>query len=108
MTNLPVNLDTLQHAKQKVVDLSIEFGPMVFKALLILTVGFFVARWVGGLFERWIARVNLEPPVRLLMLRIVQIRWTRTWAEKGGRARVAAAAAAPQDFGRAELRTSSK
>ena len=23
----------------------------------------------------------------LLMLRMVQIRWTRTWAEKGGRAR---------------------
>jgi len=23
----------------------------------------------------------------LVMLRIVQIRWTRTWAEKGGRAR---------------------
>lgn len=44
----------------------------------------------------------------LLMLRIVQIRWTRTWAEKGGRARVAPAAAAPQDYGRAELRASSK
>jgi NNP family nitrate/nitrite transporter-like MFS transporter len=25
--------------------------------------------------------------VMLLMLRVVQIRWTRTWAEKGGRAR---------------------
>jgi NNP family nitrate/nitrite transporter-like MFS transporter len=29
----------------------------------------------------------------LLMLRVVQIRWTRTWAEKGGRARAASAAA---------------
>ena len=29
----------------------------------------------------------------LVMLRRVQIRWTRTWAEKGGRARPAAAAA---------------
>ena len=28
--------------------------------------------------------------VMLLMLRVVQIRWTRTWAEKGGRARPAA------------------
>ncbi|MCM5680295.1 MFS transporter [Schlegelella sp. S2-27] len=43
----------------------------------------------------------------LLMLRIVQIRWTRTWAEKGGRAR-ATPAAAPQDFGRAELRATPK
>ena len=27
--------------------------------------------------------------VMVLMLRLVQIRWTRTWAEKGGRARPA-------------------
>ena len=32
----------------------------------------------------------------LVMLRIMQIRWTRTWAEKGGRARPAAGAASPQ------------
>lgn len=32
--------------------------------------------------------------VMLAMLRIVQIRWTRTWAEKGGRARPAPAVAA--------------
>jgi NNP family nitrate/nitrite transporter-like MFS transporter len=28
----------------------------------------------------------------LAMLRVMQIRWTRTWAEKGGRARAAPAA----------------
>ncbi|MOA42879.1 hypothetical protein D3C78_1649720 [compost metagenome] len=28
--------------------------------------------------------------VMLVMLRFMQIRWTRTWAEKGGRARVSA------------------
>lgn len=39
----------------------------------------------------------------LLMLRLVQIRWTRTWAEKGGRARMAAAPAdeEPVDYQRA-------
>ena len=31
--------------------------------------------------------------VMLVMLRLVQIRWTRTWAEKGGRARPMPAAA---------------
>ena len=29
------------------------------------------------------------------VMRVMQIRWTRTWAEKGGRARVAAAHPAP-------------
>ncbi|MEO8280523.1 MAG: MFS transporter, partial [Ideonella sp.] len=39
----------------------------------------------------------------LLMLRVVQIRWTRTWAEKGGRARAASnlASATPEDRGTA-------
>ena len=41
--------------------------------------------------------------VMLLMLRVVQIRWTRTWAEKGGRARSAVAPAAETNFARAEL-----
>ena len=27
--------------------------------------------------------------VMLVMLRVMQMRWTRTWAEKGGRARTA-------------------
>jgi len=34
----------------------------------------------------------------LIMLRVVQIRWTRTWAEKGGRAKPVAADAAQPDF----------
>ena len=32
------------------------------------------------------------------MLRVMQIRWTRTWAEKGGRARVATPASADAEF----------
>ena len=39
--------------------------------------------------------------VMLVMLRFVQIRWTRTWAENGGRARTDAA---PNDDGDARLR----
>jgi NNP family nitrate/nitrite transporter-like MFS transporter len=39
----------------------------------------------------------------LVMLRVVQIRWTRTWAEKGGRARVAPAAAETPDYGGATM-----
>jgi MFS transporter, NNP family, nitrate/nitrite transporter len=39
----------------------------------------------------------------LVMLRIVQIRWTRTWAEKGGRARQSAARSDTPDYGGATL-----
>ncbi|MDP3084631.1 MAG: MFS transporter [Rubrivivax sp.] len=42
--------------------------------------------------------------VMLAVLRIVQIRWTRTWAEKGGRARPAATAPSPVDYSTAPAR----
>jgi len=73
MTNQIVNLDTLQHAKQKIVDLSIEFGPKAVTASLIMAVGFFVARWIGRVFESWLGKVQLEPPVRLLLLRLLRL-----------------------------------
>ncbi len=38
----------------------------------------------------------------LVMLRMVQIRWTRTWAEKGGRARVVPASVDTPDYGRSK------
>jgi small conductance mechanosensitive channel len=70
MTN---QLATLEQAKAKIVDLSIEFGPKVFTALLILAVGIFVGRWVAGLVQRWLEKLNLEPPIRQLLLRLVRL-----------------------------------
>lgn len=69
MTN---QLATLEHAKEKLVDLGLQFGPKVLAALLILIVGFFVARWVAEMFQRSTAKLELEPPVRLLLLRVVR------------------------------------
>ena len=43
--------------------------------------------------------------VMLVVLRVVQIRWTRTWAEKGGRARPQATPAETPDYDRGGLRT---
>ncbi len=73
MTNQLVNLDTLQHAKQKIIDLSIDFGPMAIKAVLIVVVGFFVSRWIAGIVQRWLHKVELEPPVRQLLIRLVRV-----------------------------------
>jgi small conductance mechanosensitive channel len=70
MTN---QLATLEQAKAKIIDLGIEFGPKVFTALIILAVGFFAGRWVAGLVQRTLEKLNLEPPVRLLLLRLVRI-----------------------------------
>ena len=70
MTN---QLQTLEHTKEKLIDLSIQFGPKLMAALLILVVGVFMARWIGGIFQRWIGKLELEPPVRLLLVRVLRI-----------------------------------
>lgn len=69
MTN---HLETIEHAKQKIVELGIEFGPKLVAASLILVAGFFAARWIAGVFQRWIKKIELEPPVRQLLVRLVR------------------------------------
>ena len=50
-------------------------GPALLSALLILVLGFFVARWVGKLAMRWLTRkeLQLEPPVRMLIVRVLRL-----------------------------------
>ena len=70
MTN---ELASLQYAKQKAIDIGIEYGPRIIVAAMIMVVGIFVARWVTGLFKRWFGKMELEPPVRELLLRLVRV-----------------------------------
>ena len=59
------------------VNLSIEFartyGTKILSALFILIVGFFVGRWIAKAFDNTLRKRNLEPPVRILLVRIVNI-----------------------------------
>jgi NNP family nitrate/nitrite transporter-like MFS transporter len=52
-----------------------------------------LSKQYSGSYLWGFAAFTLLALVMLGMLRLVQIRWTRTWAEKGGRARVAPAPA---------------
>jgi small conductance mechanosensitive channel len=67
------NLDAINHAKNELIDLALRFGPKVLVAVLILTAGVMVGRWIGRATERGLARMELEPPVRLLMVRLVRV-----------------------------------
>ena len=67
------HVETLSHVKATVVDLAIRFGPKVFVAIVIIVVGVFVGRWVGRVMARGLKKFDLEPPVRDLLVRIVNI-----------------------------------
>jgi small conductance mechanosensitive channel len=66
-------LVVLDQAKSTLIDLAIRFGPKLVVALLILAIGIFVGRWLGRMTERMLAKLAIDPPVRLLLSRIVRI-----------------------------------
>ncbi|HXZ96251.1 MAG TPA: mechanosensitive ion channel family protein [Burkholderiales bacterium] len=66
-------LATLQQIQSTVIDLAIKFGPKLFVAILILAAGFVAASWTAKIMLRGLNKFELEPPVRDLLVRIVQI-----------------------------------
>ena len=67
------HIESLQHLQNRAIDLLMEFGPRALSALLMLAIGFFVARAVARAFLRGIARLDLDVPLRDLLARIVRI-----------------------------------
>ncbi|MDQ2995352.1 MAG: mechanosensitive ion channel family protein, partial [Pseudomonadota bacterium] len=66
-------LAVIEQAQNTLIDLGIKFGPKVVVAILILVVGFYAGRWVGVVFNRWLGKLQLEPPVQLLLVRLVRL-----------------------------------
>lgn len=67
MTNA---VETINLLKEQLVKKGTDFAPMLIKAVVILVVGFFITRWITGVLQRWLGKLELEPPVRQLLLRI--------------------------------------
>jgi len=64
---------TIDQARSTLLDLAVRFGPKLLVAILILTAGFIVSRWVARWFARALARIELEPPVRVLLMRVARL-----------------------------------
>ena len=60
-------------AKYITLDLIIRYGFQVLGAIIILTVGVLLARWIGNISNRWLESRVKEPPMRLLMVRAIRI-----------------------------------
>lgn len=70
---MPSQLAVLEQAQSTIVDLGIKFGPKVVVAALILVAGYYVGRWIGRVLDHWLLKLSLEPPVRLLIVRLVRL-----------------------------------
>jgi small conductance mechanosensitive channel len=67
------NLDAINHLKAQLIDAALRFGPKILVAMLVLVAGVMAGRWIGRATERALARLELEPPVRLLLVRLVRV-----------------------------------
>ena len=66
-------LDTINEVQRQAIDLGMNFGPKLLVAVIIIVAGYFAGRWVGKVMGRTLARLDLEPPVRLLLVRLVRV-----------------------------------
>jgi len=70
---METELKSLSHVQTTLEDMALRFGPKLLVALLILVTGFLVASWIARASERGLARFAMEPPVRLLLVRLARI-----------------------------------
>jgi small conductance mechanosensitive channel len=67
------HLQTVAQIKSTAIDLGMKFGPKVVVALAIIAAGVFAGRWVGRMLERVLEPLELEAPVRQLLVRLVRV-----------------------------------
>src|SRR5947209_11562146 len=61
------------NVKDIVLDLAIHYGFQVLGAMVILVAGALVARWVGQLVDQRLQKQAMEPPMRILIVRVLTI-----------------------------------
>ena len=67
------SLQTLDQLTSTALDLALKFAPKVLVAILIMVAGFYAGRWAGRALLRGLGRVELDPPVRALLGRAVEL-----------------------------------
>lgn len=79
-TNQIVSVGTTQTAtgsmltwKDKLIDYVISHSGALLSAAVVIVIGVLASRWVGKLLDRWLERKAMEPPMRMLFVRVVRI-----------------------------------
>lgn len=67
------HLQMVNQIQTTAIDLAIKFGPKVVVAIGITAAGVFAGRWVGRMLERVLEPLELEAPVRQLLVRLVRV-----------------------------------
>ena len=57
----------------RITEYVIRYGFQVLGAVLVFAVGAMVARWAGKLTQQWLEHHDMEPPIRMLLVKIIQV-----------------------------------
>jgi small conductance mechanosensitive channel len=61
------------NVKELTMDLLVRYGFQALGAIVVLVVGFLVARWLANTADRRFEKQQMEPPMRLLLVRVIKI-----------------------------------
>lgn len=68
-----MNPDQVKQWTEFLIKYLIENGPKLGGAIAILIAGFIAARFVGSVLTGWLEKKQLEPPVRMLICRVIRL-----------------------------------
>jgi small conductance mechanosensitive channel len=66
-------VEAIEQVRSTVIDLALRFGPKLLAALVILVIGYLIGRQVSRWLERGLMHLEMEPPVRSLIVRIARV-----------------------------------
>jgi small conductance mechanosensitive channel len=67
------SLAVLDQAQSTAITLAIQFGPRLLTAVLIIVMGYYVARWLGRMGQRLLTRLDLDPTTMQLLEKTVRV-----------------------------------
>lgn len=59
--------------RDEAFQLAKDYGPRAVGAIIVFVAGLFIAHWVGKAVMRGLSKRDMEPPVRMLMVRVVKL-----------------------------------
>jgi len=66
-------MDLSAHTQELVIEILTRYGLQVLGAFAILVIGLLVARWLGGVADQRFQKSQMEPPMRILLVRVIKI-----------------------------------
>jgi small conductance mechanosensitive channel len=63
----------MEDIRREVIRFLTEYGFKIIGAVIILAIGAFAARWLGRVADEWLTKKQVEPPIRMLAVRLLRL-----------------------------------